>query len=54
MLFEQEEKEKVCYEPRRINNFWNNNYIAYESNGDKNKNLSLNEYLNNLKLTWET
>ena len=29
--------------------FWNNNYIAYESNGDKNKSLSLKEYLDKIK-----
>ena len=28
---------------------WNNNYIEYESNGDRNKNLSLKEYLNKIK-----
>ena len=30
-------------------NFWNNNYIEYESNGDKNKNLPLDEYLNKIE-----
>ena len=39
-LFEQ--GEDYC----KIINFWNNNYIEYESNGDKNRNLSLNEYFN--------
>ena len=33
------------YEPKRVSNFWNNNYIKYERNGDKNRNLSLDEYL---------
>ena len=32
-LFEQEED----YEPKRVSNFWNNIYIEYESNGDKNR-----------------
>ena len=32
-----------------MGNFWNNNYIEYESNGDRNKNLSLKEYLNKIK-----
>ena len=32
-----------------MSNFWNNNYIAYESNGDKNRNLSLHESLNKNK-----
>ena len=36
ILFEQE-KEGDYYEPKRVNNFWKNNYIKYESNGDKNK-----------------
>ena len=30
----------------KVGNFWNNNYIKYESNGDKDKNLSVKEYLN--------
>ena len=30
-------------------NFYNNNYIEYESNGDRNRNLSLDEYLNKIK-----
>ena len=29
-LFEHEEEN--CYEPVRVNNFWSNNYIEYESN----------------------
>ena len=29
--------------------FWNNNYIEYESNGDKNTNLSRDEYFNKTK-----
>ena len=33
-LFEQED----YYEPKRVSNFWNNNYIEYERNGDKNGN----------------
>ena len=46
-LFEQEGKD--YYEPKRVSNFWNNNNIEYESNGDKNRDLSLDEYLNNIK-----
>ena len=41
-LFEQ---GNDYYKPIRVGNFWNNNYIDYESNGDRNKNLSLKEYL---------
>ena len=37
------------YKPKRIGNFWNNNYIEYESNGDWNKNVSRGEYLNRVK-----
>ena len=37
-LFEQEDD---YYKPIRVGNFWNNNYIEYESNGDRNKNLSV-------------
>ena len=48
ILFEQE-KEEDYYEPKRVNNFWNNNYIEYENNGDKNRNLSLDEDLNKIE-----
>ena len=30
-------------------NFWNNNYIEYENNGDRNKDLSVKEYLYKIK-----
>ena len=33
----------------RVSNFWNNNYIEYESNSDKNRNLSLDQYLNKIE-----
>ena len=33
-LFEQQE-EKNYYQRKRLSNFWNNNYIEYESNGGK-------------------
>ena len=29
----------------RVSDFWSNNYIEYESNGDRNKKLSIEEYL---------
>ena len=45
-LFEQEE---VNYVPKRVSSSWNNDYIEYESNGDKNSNLSLDEYLNKIE-----
>ena len=43
--FEQEDKDYL--KPERINSFWNNHYIEYESNEDKS--LSLNKYLNKIK-----
>ena len=41
-LFEQEED---YYISKRVSNFGYNNYIEYESNGDKNRMLSLDENL---------
>ena len=32
-----------------MSNFWNNIYIQYQSNGHRNKNLSLEEYINKIK-----
>ena len=29
-----------------VGNFYSSNYIEYESNGDRNKTLSIEEYLN--------
>ena len=46
ILFEQEQD---YYERKRVINFWNNNYMKYESNGGKNRNLSLDEYLNKIE-----
>ena len=43
-------KEEDYYESKRVRNFWNNNYGEYESNGDKNRNLSLDEYRNEIKI----
>ena len=37
------------YKPIRVSNFYSNNYIKLESNGNRNKNLSSEEYLNKLK-----
>ena len=30
----------------RVHNFWSSNYIEYESNHDKNKNLAVKKHLN--------
>ena len=46
-LFEQEEED--YYKVKRVSRFWNNNYSEYASNNDKNKNLSLDEYLKKIK-----
>ena len=32
----------------RVSNFWSNNYIEYERDGDRNKTLSVEEYLNKI------
>ena len=45
-LFEQEDG---YYKLKRKNNFWNNNYIEYDSKDNRNKNLSLKEYLDKIK-----
>ena len=46
-LFEQQEED--YHHPKRVSNFCNNNHIEYESNGDANKNLSLDVYLHKIK-----
>ena len=47
-LFEHEEW-KNYRKPVRVSNLWSNNYIAYQSNSDRNKALSLEEYLNEIR-----
>ena len=49
-IFQQQEED--CYKPERVNNFWSNSSIEYESNDDKNRNLSLDEYLHKIEPTW--
>ena len=49
-IFQQQEED--CYKPERVNNFWSNSSIEYESNDDKNRNLSLDEYLHKIELSW--
>ena len=44
-----EEKYDDYYKPKRVSNSWNHNYIEYESNENRNKNLSLEEHLNKIK-----
>ena len=49
-LFEhEEEEEENCYKPGRVSNFWSNNYVEYGSNGDRNKSLSVEEYINKIR-----
>ena len=46
MLFGQEED---YFKLIRVDNFWKNNYIKYESNDNKDKNLSVNKYHNEME-----
>ena len=48
-LFEYEEQEENYYKPVTVSNFQSNNYIEYESDGDKNKALSVEEYLSKIR-----
>ena len=45
-LFEHEEN---YYKAVKVNSFWNNKYIEYKSNEDKNKPLSVEEYINEIR-----
>ena len=47
-LSEHEKEEEHYYKPIRVSNFWSNNYIEYEGKGDRNKTLSVEEYLNKI------
>ena len=38
-------KKKIINQKEKII-FWSNNYVEYESNNDRNKTLSVEEYLN--------
>ena len=46
-LFKLEEEN--YYKPVRVGNFWSSNYIEYDSNSNRNKTLSVEEYLNRTK-----
>ena len=46
-LFELEEEN--YYKSARVSNFWTNNYIEYESKGDRNKTLSVEKYLHKIR-----
>ena len=43
------ESNKDYYEPKRINGAFNDNCVEYESNGDKDQILSIEEYLNMIR-----
>ena len=47
--FLNKKQKKFFYKPKVVSNFCNNNYIGYESRGDRKRNLSLDEYLNQIK-----
>ena len=46
-LYESDEED--YFKPIRIGNAFSNNYIKYESNGDKDKILSIKEYLDMIR-----
>ena len=46
-IFERDKGD--YYKPVRTDNFWSRNYIEYESNGDTNKALSIENYLNKIR-----
>ena len=39
-LFEHEGQEENFYKPVKVSNFWSNNYIDYESKGEKKNTIS--------------
>ena len=44
--FEYEKEDINCYKPVGVNNFWSIEYnIQYKSNGNRNKTLSVEEYI---------
>ena len=45
---EHEKEEENYYKSVRVNNFWSNNYIEYESNGDRNKTIPYIPYLKDI------
>ena len=48
-IIRDKQEKDYYYKPKRVSNFWNDNYIEYESIGDKNRNLSLDEYFNKIE-----
>ena len=48
-VFELENGEKIYYKPINVGNFYNINFIEYESDGDRKKTLSIEEYFNKIR-----
>ena len=46
---QKQSEDDDYHKPKRFGNFWNNNYIEHESNGERNKNLPLDEYLDKIR-----
>ena len=44
-----EHKQEDYYKLVGVGSFWRNNYIEYESNGDRNKSLPIEECLNKIR-----
>ena len=49
MNLSKHEEGENYYKQVRLNNFWSNNYIEYKSNGDKNRIISVKEYLDKIR-----
>ena len=47
-LFEYEKQEQNYYKAVRVNNIWSNNYIEPKINSNKNRILSVDEYLDKI------
>ena len=48
-IFENDDEEEIYYKPVQVSNFWSNNYIEYGSNSNRNKTLSVEEYVNEVR-----
>ena len=49
ILFEENKKDKYYYEPIRISSAFEDNFIEYESNDEKDKTLPIEEYLDKIR-----
>ena len=48
-LFQREKEEDNYHKTVRVNNFWTDNCVEYESNGDRNKIPYVEEYLSKIR-----